>query len=223
MLAWVEGNRRAVDALSGGKLAYVYLPNTSTAGYTFFNRYYFAQVGKQGVVVDERFNGGGSLADYIIDWLRRPVMSHIATREGRDQTSPAGTIPGPKVMIINELAGSGGDALPWYFRRAGLGPLVGKRTWGGLVGIWHYPQLLDGGLVTSPRGGIYGLEGQWEVENVGIAPDVEVELDPRSWRAGRDPQLEKAVELALRALRQSPPRDAPRPAYPDYHRGEVRP
>jgi tricorn protease len=216
--AWIDDNRRTVDRLSGGRVAYVYLPDTAGGGYASFNRYYFAQVGKQAVVLDERFNGGGYLADYVIDYLRRPLMSKVTFREGEDMASPAGSIYGPKVMLINEHAGSGGDALPWYFRKAGLGKLVGKRTWGGLVGIWDYPPLLDGGTVTAPRGAIYGLGGEWEVENVGVAPDVEVELDPRAWREGRDPQLEKAVALVLEELERNPLPTYRRPVYPDYHR-----
>jgi tricorn protease len=216
-LAWIEGNRRKVDELSHGKLAYVYLPNTAGAGYTNFNRYYFAQVGKEGAVLDERFNGGGDLADYIIDYLRRPVQSLVLTREGDTYTEPQEAIYGPKTMIINEFAGSGGDAMPWYFRKAGVGPLVGTRTWGGLVGIGNYPQLMDGGGVTAPRWAIYGTQGEWEVENHGIAPDVEVELDPKLVRAGHDPQLEKAVEVVLQALKEHPLPTYKVPAYPNYH------
>ena len=216
-LSWIEGNRRKVDELSGGKLAYVYLPDTAGGGFTNFNRYYFAQVGKQGAVIDERFNGGGQLADYIIDSMRRPLMSYIATREGAGYSSPQEAIYGPKVMIINEFAGSGGDAMPWYFRKANLGPLVGTKTWGGLVGIGNYPTLIDGGSVTAPRWAIYGLKGQWEVENVGISPDIEVELNPKLVREGHDPQLEKAVETALDALKKNPLPTYPKPEYPDYH------
>jgi tricorn protease len=215
-LAWIEGNRRKVDQLSGGKVAYVYLPNTAGAGYTSFNRYYFAQVGKLGAVLDERFNGGGQLADYIVDYLRRPLLSLNLSREGAVATSPAAAIYGPKAMIINEFAGSGGDAMPWYFRKLGIGPLVGMRTWGGLVGIGGYPALIDGGTVTAPRWALFGTHGQWEVENVGIAPDIEVEHDPKLVRAGRDPQLEKAVEIVLEALRKNPPPDYPVPAFPKY-------
>jgi tricorn protease len=221
-LAWIEGNRRKVDELSKGRLAYVYLPDTADGGYTAFNRWYFAQIDRQGVVLDERWNGGGLLADYVIDFLRRPLMSYAVSREGSTFAFPAG-IYGPKVMIVNESAGSGGDAMPWYFRKAGLGPLVGTRTWGGLVGIGGYPSLIDGGYVTAPRIAIYGLEGTWEVENVGIAPDVEVELDPKAWREGRDLQLETAVALALEALEKSPPPAHRRPEYPNYHRTSVRP
>jgi tricorn protease len=216
-LAWIEANRRQVDELSGGKLAYVYLPNTAGAGYTNFNRYYFAQVGKQGAVLDERFNGGGQLADYIIEYLHRSVQSQVMTREGKTYDEPQEAIYGPKAMIINEFAGSGGDAMPWYFRQAGVGPLVGTRTWGGLVGIGNYPQLIDGGAVTAPRWAIYGLKGQWEVENHGISPDVEVELDPRLVRQGHDPQLQRAVEVVLDLLKKNPPPSYPKPPYPNYH------
>jgi tricorn protease len=216
-LAWIEGNRRKVEELSNGRLAYVYLPDTGSGGYTAFNRWYFAQIDRQGAVLDERWNGGGLLADYVIDFLRRPLMSYAVTREGSTFAFPA-AIYGPKVMIINESAGSGGDAMPWYFRKAGLGTLVGRRTWGGLVGIGGYPPLLDGGSVTAPRFAIYGLEGTWEVENVGIAPDVEVELDPKAWRLGHDAQLEKAVDIALSELAKHPLPVHERPAYPNYQR-----
>jgi tricorn protease len=216
-LAWIEGNRRKVDELTGGRVAYVHLPNTAGAGYSNFNRYYFAQVGKEAAIIDERFNEGGQLADYIIDQLQRPQMSRVATREGADWSSPSGSIYGPKVMIINEMAGSGGDALPWYFRKRNIGPLVGKRTWGGLIGIGGYPELIDGGSVTSPRWALYGLEGDWEVENRGIPPDIEVDLDPAAVRQGRDPQLEKAIEVVMRLLAEHPRPAYKRPAYPNYH------
>jgi tricorn protease len=218
-LAWIEGNRRKVDLLSGGLLGYVYLPDTGQSGFTNFNRYFFAQVGKEGLVVDERFNSGGQLADYVIDHLRRPLMNFAVTREGEVQASPGEAIFGPKAMIINEFAGSGGDAMPWYFRKAKIGPLIGERTWGGLVGIGGYPSLIDGGTVTAPRIAIYGLEGQWEVENHGIAPDIEVGLDPKLVREGHDPQLEKAVEVVLQALKDHPPPVYAKPPYPDYHPG----
>jgi tricorn protease len=216
--AWVEENRRTVSRLSQGRLGYLHLPDTASGGYTSFTRYYFAQQDKQGFVVDERYNHGGLLADYVVDHLRRPVMNYAIERDGREQSFPFGAHPGPKVMLINECAGSGGDALPWYFRKAKIGPLVGKRTWGGLVGIGGYPALLDGGTVMAPRWAIYGTEGQWEVENVGIAPDVDVDLDPKAWRAGHDTQLEKGVELALEALAKNPPQAHPHPPYPNYHR-----
>ncbi|HVG22474.1 MAG TPA: S41 family peptidase, partial [Blastocatellia bacterium] len=216
-LAWIEDNRRKADQMSGGRVAYVYLPNTAGEGYTNFNRYYFAQINKEGAVIDERFNGGGTAADYIIDYMRRPLMNYWATREGKTFTTPVGSIFGPKAMIINEYAGSGGDALPWYFRKAGIGPLIGKRTWGGLIGIYDYPQLIDGGFVTAPRVAFWSPKGEWDVENHGVAPDIEVEFDPQAWRAGRDPQLEKAVEVVMDALKKNPPPKHERPAYPNYH------
>ncbi|HEY5838245.1 MAG TPA: PDZ domain-containing protein, partial [Pyrinomonadaceae bacterium] len=154
-LAWIEGNRRKVDKMTGGKLAYVWLPDTAGGGYTNFNRYYFAQLHKQGAVIDERFNGGGHAADYIIDYLQKPLNSYWAVRDGDDFRQPFGTLPGPKAMIINEYAGSGGDLLPWMFRRHSIGPLIGKRTWGGLVGIGGYPVLIDGGSVTAPHFAFY--------------------------------------------------------------------
>ncbi len=222
-LDWMEGNRRKVDQMSGGKLAYVYLPNTGGAGFTNFNRYYFAQIDKEGAVIDERFNGGGTAADYIIDYMRRPLMNRWATREGEDFNTPVGSIYGPKAMIINEWAGSGGDLMPWLFKKAGVGQLVGKRTWGGLVGIYDYPFLIDGGQVTAPRVAFYNLQGDWEVENWGTAPDVEVDLDPAAWRQGRDTQLEKAVEVVMTALKRNPLPKYRKPAYPNYHKSPVRP
>ncbi|MFB0519066.1 MAG: PDZ domain-containing protein [Acidobacteriota bacterium] len=211
---WVEGNRKLVDKLTNGRVGYVYLPNTAGAGFTYFNRYYFSQLGKEGLVVDERFNGGGQAADYIVDMLDRPLMNYWATRDGKDFPTPLGSIFGPKAMIINEYAGSGGDALPWYFRHRGLGPLVGKRTWGGLIGIYDYPPLMDGGYVTAPRVAFWNPEGKWDVENIGVYPDIEVELTPAEVIAGKDPQLEKAVEVVLEAIKKQPFKKPPRPPYP---------
>ena len=210
--AWIEANRRRVDELSGGRVAYVYMADTARAGYEAFNRYYFSQLDRQGVVLDERFNGGGSVADYVVDLLDRPLLSLWATREGRPFASPNASIFGPKAMVINELAGSGGDALPHFFRRRGLGPIVGKRTWGGLIGIYDYPPLIDGGTLTSPRLAIFSPEGGWEVENVGVAPDIEVEFTTKLAAQGRDPQLERAVQLVLTALEANPQPRVPRPA-----------
>lgn len=209
--SWVEGNRKRVDELSGGRVAYVYMSNTAVEGYQGFNRYYFAQLDKQAVVIDERFNGGGKAADYVIDMLDRPLLCHWATREGKPFHTPNASIFGPKVMIVNEYAGSGGDAMPLFFRRRGLGKLVGKRTWGGLVGVYDYPVLMDGGYVTAPRMAIFSPENQWEVENVGVSPDVEVEMTPKLVIEGRDPQLEKAVEIVLAELEDNPPPEVHRP------------
>lgn len=220
--AWMESNRQKVEQLSKGQLAYVYLPDTAVNGFTNFNRYYFAQWDKQGAVIDERFNGGGWIADYIVDWLKRPLLAVAMTREGKDNYIPE-TVLGPKVMLINEYAGSGGDALPWMFKRLGTGPLIGTRTWGGLIGIGGYPPLMDGGEVTAPRWGIYNPEnGQFDVENKGVSPDIEVELDPAAWRQGRDPQLEKGVATALEELQEHPLPEIKRPKYPVYNWQAVR-
>jgi tricorn protease len=220
-LAWIEGNRRKVDQMTGGRVAYIYLPDTYAGGYTNFNRYYFAQVGKEAAIIDERFNGGGDLADYIIDYLRRPLLNYFTMREGKDITTPLEAIFGPKVMIINELAGSGGDALPWMFRRTAIGPLIGKRTWGGLVGHYTNPgDLLDGGFMGTPDLAFYTPDGVWDVENHGVPPDVEVEMDPKLVRDGHDPQLEKAIEVVMEMLKKNPPPAVKRPAYPNYHKQE---
>ena len=217
-LDWIEGNRRRVDQLSGGKLAYVYLPDTGAGGFTSFNRYYFAQLDKSGAVVDERFNGGGQVADYIIETLKRGLQSYWSGRYGGIERSPNAAIYGPKVMIANEVSGSGGDMLPWLFKHERIGPLVGKRTWGGLVGIGPIPTLMDGGQVTSPSVGFFSPAGEWDVENHGVAPDYVVEQDPKAVAAGHDPQLEAAVALAMDALKKTPPPAPRRPAFPNYRR-----
>jgi len=218
-LAWIEDNRRKVDEMTGGRVAYVYLPNTAGAGFTNFNRYYFAQVGKEAAIIDERYNGGGDIADYVIEYLRRPLLSFWTLREGKDITTPIEAIFGPKVMIINEMAGSGGDALPWMFRHTGIGPLIGKRTWGGLVGHYTNPaDLIDGGFTGTPNLAFYTTDGAWDVENHGVPPDIEVEYDPKLVRQGHDPQLEKAVEVVLEKLKENPLPTPHRPPYPNYQK-----
>ena len=216
-LAWIEDNRRTVDQMTAGRVAYVYLPDTAFGGFTNFTRYFFAQVNKQAVIIDERFNGGGALATDIVEFLSRKLLSSVATRDGGDEVEPQGAIFGPKVMLINEFAGSGGDAMPWYFRRAGVGKLIGKRTWGGLVGRAGSPPLMDGGIVTAPSSGVWDPEeSQWIAENVGIAPDIEVEHDPELVRQGHDPQLERAVREILAELEKNPPKKLTRPKFPKY-------
>jgi tricorn protease len=217
--AWIERNRRIVDSLSGGTLAYVYLPNTAQGGYTSFNRYYFAQQDKRGAILDERYNGGGSAADYIIDLLGRQMDGYFnnPVADRYPFASPAAGIFGPKVMIINEMAGSGGDLMPYMFQRRRIGPLVGKKTWGGLVGIWDTPRFVDGGAMLAPRGGFFDLSGHWAVENVGTSPDIDVENWPRDVIAGRDPQLERAVAEAMRMQREHPvPRATREPPPPTW-------
>jgi tricorn protease len=210
---WVEGNLKKVDKATGGRVAYVYVPNTAAAGHTYFKRYFFPQSHKDAVIVDERFNGGGSVADYYIDILRRPFISNWAMRYGDDLRTPT-SIQGPKVMIIDETAGSGGDLLPWMFRKFKLGPLVGQRTWGGLVGTLGFPVLMDGGAITAPNLAIWVPGEGWVVENEGVAPDIEVEQTPADVVAGRDPQLEKAIEVAMAELKKAPASPDKRPAYP---------
>ena len=221
-LAWVDANRRTVDKLTNGRVAYIYLPDTSTQGYQRFNRYFFAQAGRDAAIVDERFNGGGLLADHVVDYLRQPIRNYATTREGADQAFPTSAIPGPKVMLINEQAGSGGVYLPYTFRQSGLGPLIGKRTWGGLVGIGGYPPLVDGGSVTAPRWGLWFPNGRWDVENRGVAPDIEVEFDPKLVRTGKDPQLDKAIEVVLAELAKNPIKRPARPAFPNYYKPGIK-
>jgi tricorn protease len=210
---WVEGNLKKVHKATGGKVAYVYVPNTAALGHAYFKRYFFPQTDKDAIIIDERFNGGGSVADYYIDHLRRPFTAMWATRYGEDFKTPGGAIFGPKVMLIDETAGSGGDLLPWMFRQYKLGPLVGKRTWGGLVGILGFPVLMDGGTVTAPNLAFWTKDG-FGVENEGVAPDVEVEQWPADVIAGRDPQLEKAIQIVLQQLKENPPTRLQRPPFP---------
>jgi tricorn protease len=209
---WVEENLRQVDKATNGRVAYVYVPNTADAGHAYFKRYFFPQAHKEAIIVDERFNGGGQVADYYIDILRRPLVSHWAMRYGADLKTPTASIQGPKVMIADETAGSGGDLLPWMFRKFKLGPIVGTRTWGGLVGILGFPEFIDGGGITAPNLAIWTEDG-WVVENEGVPPDVEVEQTPADVIKGRDPQLEKAIELALDGLKKNPPPESQRPPY----------
>ena len=189
-------------------------PTRRAPGYAYFKRYFFPQADKAAIIVDERFNGGGQVADYYIELLRRPLVSYWATRYGEPIRTPNAAILGPKVMIIDETAGSGGDLLPWMFRKFHLGPLVGKRTWGGLVGILGFPCLMDGGLVTAPNLAIFTDEG-WVVENVGVAPDIEVEQDPAAVAAGKDPSSTgRSTSSSMPWPRTRPPRLPSAPPFP---------
>jgi len=218
-LEWMDDNRRRVDEATNHRVAYIYMPDTSFGGYTNFMRYFFAQVDKEAAIIDERFNHGGQLATDIIEYLqRKQPMSLVTARDGADMVQPQGAIFGPKVMIINEFAGSGGDAMPWYFHRAGVGKLVGERTWGGLVGLNGFPALMDGGVVFAPNIAVWNPNGTFDVENHGVAPDIEVALDPAEVRKGRDPQLEKAIEVIQQELAAHPPQKFQRPPYPDYQK-----
>jgi len=220
--AWVEDNRRKVDQASGGTIAYVYLPNTTFDGYTSFNRYFFSQLNRQAVLVDERYNGGGALADYVVDYLRRPFLNFIHVRHGEDDVMPFGAVFGPKVMVTNEFAGSGGDAVAYYFRKMGVGPIVGKRTWGGLVRNGGIPLLMDGTRVSAPDAGIWA-EDEWVAENKGIAPDIEVDQDPALVRQGRDPQLERAIAYLLDEMKKTPALKKSHPPFSDYQKAKKSP
>jgi tricorn protease len=213
--AWVEDNRRRVDELSNGRLAYVWVPNTGGPGVVSFNRYYFAQQDRQGAVIDERYNGGGLLDDYMVDLMNRTLRAAITNEApgGQPFQLPAGVL-GPKVLLINELAGSGGDYFPWVFRHQRIGPLIGKRTWGGLVrSCSHYP-MVDGGFITSPCNAVFQPGVGWIAENEGVPPDIEVRLDAKSFAAGRDPQLERGVQEALRLLEAAGERRVTTPPFP---------
>jgi tricorn protease len=214
---WVEGNMRKVNEATNGQVAYVYVPNTASGGHEYFKRYFFPQVNKVGIIIDERFNGGGQLADYYIDLLKRPLQSYWRYRYGKDQKAPNASIQGPKVMLIDETAGSGGDYLPYLFRQAKLGTLVGKTTWGGLVGVLGYPELMDGGVVTAPNLAFFDENG-FGIENEGTPPDIEVEQWPAQVINGHDPQLEKAIQIVLEELKKNPAKKAPAPAAPDKSR-----
>ena len=200
--AWVEDNRRRVDELSGGKLAYVWVPNTGGAGVASFDRYFFAQQDKLGAVIDERFNGGGNLDDYMVDYMTRSLRAAVTNEvpNGAPFTLPQGVL-GPKVLLINERAGSGGDYFPWAFRQQKVGPLIGARTWGGLVKSSVHYAMIDGGFLTAPDNGVFDpINHRWIAENEGVPPDIEVLLDAKSVAAGHDPQLERAVTEALRLV-----------------------
>lgn len=213
---WVESNRRKVDQLSNGQLGYVYIPNTGFGGYNSFNRYYFSQQHKKGMVIDERNNGGGSAADYMVDVMSRELQGYFNSKVGdhKPWTTPMAAVWGPKVMIINERAGSGGDLLPYLFRQMKIGPLIGTRTWGGLVGTWDTPLFIDGGRMVAPRGGFFDKNGKWAVEGEGVAPDIEVIQEPKLVMQGSDPQLERAVQEAIKLMKTQTLELKPEPAAP---------
>jgi len=211
----VEDNRRKVDQLSNGKLGYVWIPNTGGPGFVSFNRYYFAQQDKAGAVIDERFNGGGLLDDYMVDLMVRRLRAALTNEvpEGRALRLPAGIL-GPKALLINEMAGSGGDFFPWVFRHQQVGPLIGTRTWGGLVKSSVHYAFIDGGSMTAPDNAVFDPEKQkWVAENEGIAPDIEQKIDAVSVSKGIDLQLEKAVQEVLKLVEKEPVHDIKHPPY----------
>jgi tricorn protease len=213
--AWIEGNRKAVDEASDGRVGYVYLPNTAGAGYTLFNRMFFSQTDKDAMIIDERSNGGGQAANYVTDVLSRTYLSGWKDRDGLIFNTPGGAMFGPKLMLIDQDAGSGGDFLPYSFRQMGIGTLMGTRTWGGLIGISANPGLVDGGFLVVPYFRFFDADYEWSVENEGVAPDIEVALDPVLTNQGRDAQLEAAIAEVLRQLETNPsPVPTTAPPYP---------
>ncbi len=214
-LAWIQGHREKVDEATQGRVGYIYVPDTSINGQNELVRQFVPQWNKDALIIDERFNSGGQIPDRFIELLNRPIYNYWARRDNRDWQTPSLANNGPKVMLINGWSGSGGDAFPYYFREAGLGPLVGTRTWGGLIGISGNPQPIDGGSITVPTFGMYEEDSQWSVEGYGVDPDYEVENAPDEMVAGRDPQLETAIAVALKQLEKQPPKRPRKPTYPN--------
>ncbi len=213
-LAWINENRLRVEKAAGGRVGYIYVPDTSINGQTELVRQFAGQFHKEGLIIDERFNSGGQIPDRFIELLNRSLFSYWAVRDGRDWQWPPISHVGPKVMLINGWSGSGGDCFPLYFKQAGVGPLIGTRTWGGLIGMSGNPPLIDGGRVTVPTFGIYSTKGEWIVEGYGVDPDIEVIDDPSRMARGGDPQLERAIEEIMKALETNPPKRPQKPAYP---------
>ena len=212
--SWIEDNRRYVDEKTNGRVAYVYMPNTAGAGFTLFNRMYFSQTDKEALILDERSNGGGQAANYIVDILSRKWLAGWKDRHGLDWATPGGGIYGPKVMLIAQDAGSGGDWMPYAFREAGLGTLIGTRTWGGLIGISTNPGLMDGGSLAVPFFRFFDTNGNFTIENEGTPPDIRVELDPLALDRGVDTQLDAAIAKVLADLESFETPVKPAPPYP---------
>ncbi|MEZ4941077.1 MAG: PDZ domain-containing protein [Saprospiraceae bacterium] len=210
-LAWIERNRRMVDKASGGKIGYVYVPSTGLDGQSELVRMFYAQWNKPGLIIDERFNNGGQIPDRFIELLDRKPLAFWAVRDGKTWQWPPVAHFGPKAMLINGWSGSGGDAFPDYFRKAGLGPLIGTRTWGGLIGISGVPYLIDGGSVTVPTFRMYDPDGTWFLEGHGVDPDIEVPEDPTALAQGKDPQLDRAIQEVLKKVQEMPAAVPPRP------------
>jgi tricorn protease len=217
-LAWINDNRLRVDKLSGGKIGYVYVPDTAQNGQNELVRMWRGQVSKPGLIIDERFNSGGQVPDRFIELLNRPLRNYWAVRDGKDWSWPPVTHSGPKAMLANGWSGSGGDCFPFLFKENKLGPVIGMRTWGGLIGITGAPPLIDGGNVTVPTFGIYNIKGEWIIEGHGVDPDIKVVDDPAAMAKGGDPQLERAVAEVLKALEKEPPTHAKKPPYPNRSR-----
>jgi tricorn protease len=214
-LEWIENNRKMVDELSDGQLGYVYMSNTGGQGQLELVRMFYGQLDKKGFIIDERFNGGGQLADRFLELLQRPVVYNLHWRHGKDHVYPIKTNTGPMGMLINGWAGSGGDGLPWAFQELKAGPIVGERTLGILVGPATGHMLIDGGGITVPGARLYDNDGHWFWEGEGVSPDIEVWDDPNILVQGRDPQIEKVVEEVLMLLKANPPKMTPAPPFED--------
>ncbi|HLY80112.1 MAG TPA: S41 family peptidase, partial [Caulobacteraceae bacterium] len=215
--AWIAHNRAVVDQLSGGKVGYVYMSDMGQLGYQQFVRQYYGQLGKQALILDDRWNGGGFVAPAVLDRLRRTIVSLNTNREGGVTPEPNEVLNGPMVALLNHWSASDGDIFPYYFRRMGLGKLIGTRSWGGVRGIRGDWQLMDGGYITIPEAAEFTPEGQWAVENHGVDPDIEIENQPADLLAGHDAQLEAAVDLMLKSIAGKPAGlPAPPPLLPAY-------
>jgi len=214
-LAWVEANRKMVERLSGGKAGYLYVRNTQVDGQSDLYRQFRAQFNKPALIIDERWNSGGQIPDRFVELLGRHVTNYWGVRDGHDWQTPSVAHTGPMAMLVNGWSGSGGDCLPWLFRKAGLGPVIGQRTWGGLIGMTGAPQLIDGGHVTVPTFGIYDTNGSWVIEGNGVEPDIAVVDDPAKMVKGGDPQLERAIAEVMKSLETAAPSLPKRPDYPN--------
>ncbi|MEY5013876.1 MAG: hypothetical protein RIS92_234, partial [Verrucomicrobiota bacterium] len=217
-LAWVERNRRHVEKESNGKIAYIYVANTAEEGQNELYRQWRGQTHKEGFIIDERWNAGGQIPDRFIELLNRPVTHYWGVRDGTDWSNPFVAAQGPKVMLANRWSGSGGDCFPWLFQKHQLGPVIGTRTWGGLIGMTGCPPLIDGGTITVPTFGIYEPGKGWIIEGEGVTPDIEVLDDPSSLAKGIDPQLERAILEIQRQLKANPIAPVQKPPYPNRAR-----
>lgn len=200
-LAWINQNRMRVDQASGGRIGYIYVPSTGIDGQNELVRQFYGQWDKDGLIIDERFNNGGQIPDRFIELLNRKPLAYWDVRDGKNWQWPPVAHFGSMAMLINGWAGSGGDAFPDYFKKAGLGPLIGGRTWGGLIGISGSPPLVDGGAVTVPTFRMYNPDGTWFKEGHGVEPDIVVKEDPTMLAKGIDPQLEKAIEEVMARIK----------------------
>jgi tricorn protease len=213
-LAWIVENQRKVDEATDGRVGYMHVPDTSVEGLREFDRMLQGQTRKEALIVDERFNSGGMIPDFYTNKLKKQRTNYISPRNGKSIPWPPASVHGPKVMIANQFAGSGGDAFPWYFKKAKIGPVIGKTTWGGLVGISRRTPMIDGGVVTAPEIAFWSADDGWIVENVGVHPDIDVDYRPDLVAQGHDPQLEKAIEVIMAALEKEPP-EPKKPPYPE--------